>query len=56
MRTLSLNSKGLKVDFLRFNLPFTNLYQSHAIANYLRDNFHCKSKSTSLILVMVLGR
>ena len=52
MRALSLNSKGLKVDFLRFNLAFTNLNQSHAITNYLRDNLHCKSKSTTLILVI----
>ena len=43
MRTLSLNSKGLKVDFLSFNIQSTNPDQIHAIADYLRDNFHCKS-------------
>jgi hypothetical protein len=43
MRTFNLNSKGLKVDFLSFNIQFTNSDQIHAIANYLKDNFHCKS-------------
>jgi len=43
MITLSLNSKSLKVDFLSFNIQFTNLDQIYAIADYLRDTFHCKS-------------
>lgn len=43
MRTLNLNSRGLKIDFLSFNIQFTNLDQIHIIADYLRDNLHCKS-------------
>lgn len=43
MKTLNFNSEDLKVDYLSFNIQFNNTEQIQKIADFLANNFDCRS-------------
>ena len=40
---VNFESEDLKLDYISFNLQFSDMNRIEEMANYLSDTFHCKS-------------